>query len=105
MSDVIVVPSENQETITDWQEKTFGRVSVQRAFARFKEEVEELEWCIDSSDHTASSVNECADVLITLYAVVQALGGDLHAAVDEKMKINRERKWRVNGDGTGQHVK
>ena len=30
-------------------------------------------------------------------------GFDLNAAVEAKMAINRQRKWKLSGDGTGQH--
>ncbi len=48
---------------------------------------------------------EAADVLIVLYGVAHMLGFDLHAEVEKKMAINRARKWKANGDGTGYHVK
>jgi hypothetical protein len=31
------------------------------------------------------------------------MGFDLTAAVAEKMEINRNRRWVMNGDGTGHH--
>lgn len=48
---------------------------------------------------------EAADVLIVLYGVAGMRGFDLHAEVDQKMAINRARKWAARGDGTGYHVK
>ena len=48
---------------------------------------------------------EAADVLIVLYGVAYVLGFDLHVEVGKKMVINRTRKWKANGDGTGYHVK
>jgi hypothetical protein len=35
----------------------------------------------------------------------EALGGDLHDAVQKKMAINRTRKWKLSGDGHGYHVR
>lgn len=48
---------------------------------------------------------EAADVLITLYALAHERGFDIHEHVGAKMKINRSRRWKANGDGTGYHVK
>ena len=52
---------------------------------------------------------EAADVMIMLYRLAQQQDFDLQACVDAKMLINRARKWRQCGDGTGykagtQHV-
>jgi hypothetical protein len=48
---------------------------------------------------------EAADVLIVLYGLAGMRGFDLHAEVDRKMAINRARRWRANGDGTGYHIR
>lgn len=48
---------------------------------------------------------EAADVLIVLYGIAGMRGFDLHAEVDRKMAINRARRWKANGDGTGYHIK
>ena len=98
---------ENQKTINDWSIKTFGPVkNMQKSIDRMVEEVNELqdqaEVDIDDFDKIS---NECADILITLYQVATTFGFDLHACVDHKMQINRARKWKLNGDGTGQHIK
>lgn len=52
-----------------------------------------------------SLADEAADVLIVLYGMAALYGFDLHAEVDRKMEINRDRKWIANGDGTGRHVR
>lgn len=49
--------------------------------------------------------SEAADVVIVLYGVAGINGFDLHKAVDAKMRVNRARKWNLNGDGTGYHIK
>ena len=99
---------ENQKTITEWANKTFGYPSRQRSIDRMLEEVEELK-NIESEGNDPDSFekvsNECADILITLYQVANTFGFNLHACVDHKMQINRARKWKIAGDGTGQHVK
>ena len=48
---------------------------------------------------------EAADVAIVLYGVAHIKGFDLQAEIDRKMAINRARRWKANGDGTGYHVK
>jgi hypothetical protein len=37
--------------------------------------------------------------------IVEKLGGDLRVAVDDKMEINRARKWKLDSSGHGYHVK
>jgi len=99
--------SETQKTISVWAVKTFGYSTVERSIARMVEEVEELKKVDLFNDrHSFDDIsNECADILIMLYQVAFVVGFDLHACVDHKMEINRVRKWKIAGDGTGQHVK
>lgn len=94
---------ETQKTICEWAEETFGPCSADTAFFRCAEEFSELEnyFELDGRDW-GRAIEECADVLITLYRVAECLGEDLHAAVNRKMAINRNRKWKVSG-GVGQH--
>lgn len=100
---------ENQKTISEWAVKTFGYSTGKRSIDRMIEEVEELkEIDIDkdiSGVHFDKVSNECADILITLYQVASTFGFQLDQAVDHKMDINRHRKWKIAGDGTGQHIK
>ena len=96
---------ETQKTINEWAIKTFGYPTEERAIARMLEEVEELK-NIDVKDYNKSFdeiSSECADILITLYQVANVFSFDLHTCVDYKMQINRARKWKIAGDGTGQH--
>jgi NTP pyrophosphatase (non-canonical NTP hydrolase) len=94
---------ENQSTITKWQLETFGKISLFAAFKRARKEWRELQDKIDAHAKTIDLVDEAADVVIVLYAFAEAMGLDLHEAVDRKMAINRSREWVLNGDGTGQH--
>jgi NTP pyrophosphatase (non-canonical NTP hydrolase) len=48
---------------------------------------------------------EMADCEIVLRVLAQRRGVDLQAEVDRKMAVNRSRRWAVDGDGTGYHVK
>ena len=58
---------------------------------------------IRAKDH-AEAGREAADVAILLHRLVALMGSDLSAEVDAKMQINRARKWKAAGDGTGGHV-
>jgi NTP pyrophosphatase (non-canonical NTP hydrolase) len=97
-------PDETQESIHKWAHDTFGELKdLDTIFDRFLQEVEELESKIDRRKlHEAKM--ECADVLIILYQVAQKLKFSLREAVNEKMIINRNRKWKLHGDGTAQHI-
>lgn len=84
--------AETLETIAEWCEATFGPVDLPRIAERANEEMQELL-------AEPSKVEEAADVLIVLSRYP-----DLWKAVERKMKINRARKWRLMGDGTGYHI-
>ena len=91
---------ETQASISTWATKTFGKpANLELIVDRFLEEVKELQ-----SGTLEDLTDECADCLIVLYQVAETAGFDLQDAVDEKMKINRARKWNTNGDGVGQHI-
>lgn len=99
---------ETQKTICDWADRTFGfPKSLEVSIKRMLEEVEELK----GIDYKSSVTNlekvadECADIYITLVRVMGTIGYDLHSCVNHKMQINRARKWKRNGDGTGKHIK
>jgi NTP pyrophosphatase (non-canonical NTP hydrolase) len=59
--------------------------------------------CID--DHNRSAGYSLQQIYYFLEKFCQALGGDLHVAIAEKMKINRQRTWRDDGSGCSYHVK
>jgi NTP pyrophosphatase (non-canonical NTP hydrolase) len=98
---------ENQRTVFEWAEKTFGRCSPQIAIDRMFEEIDELAAYREEPTTRKDAVamrGECADVIITMYRVAEMLDFDLHAAVDSKMSLNRDRKWRTTPHGVGYHV-
>jgi len=119
--------SENQQTVFAWMQETFPGMDPNspRKSIRLLEECIEL--CIVSGaqyseieDAVVSVLEkevlnkgfkpekipgEVADVLIVLYGVAGMRGIDLNVEVDKKMVINRARKWKANGDGTGYHIK
>lgn len=102
---------ETQKTISEWGCKTFGYPkSAKSVIDRMLEEVEELKKLSDAQntsfeDLSEKMADECADIHIMLCHVMSTLGFDLQACVDHKMEINRSRKWKITGDGVGQHVK
>lgn len=101
---------ETQQTISDWATNTFGYPkSIKIVVDRMIKEVNELEE-LSNINYTNElmlddMVDECADIYIVLCQVMNTIGYDLHSCVDHKMQINRARKWKLNDDGTGQHIK
>ena len=101
---------ETQRTISDWATNTFGYPkSIKIVVDRMIKEVNELEE-LSNINYTNElmlddMVDECADIYIVLCQVMNTIGYDLHSCVDHKMEINRARKWKLNQDGTGQHIK
>lgn len=83
---------ETFESIAAWCEETFGPVEYGRIAERANEEMKEL---LENPTNTV----EAADVLIVLSRYP-----NLWQAVEQKMAVNRARKWRLMGDGTGYHV-
>jgi len=98
---------ETQKTISEWATETFGYpASPQIIIDRMFQEVRELR-NVDYLDvmNFDKVSDECADIYIVMCQVANIFGFDLHACVDHKMQINRARKWKLAGDGTGQHIK
>lgn len=87
------VEAETWESINQWCDDTFGPATVPQIIARAKEEFDELE------EPGANHAIEAADVVICLCRIP-----GFAEALQEKMAINRKRKWRLTGDGTGYHI-
>lgn len=85
---------ETWETINQWCDDTFGRATIPDIIKRAKEEFDELE--LPGADHAI----EAADVVICLCRIP-----GFAEALQRKMAINRARKWRTDGKGTGYHIK
>lgn len=104
---------ETPKTISEWGVETFGYPkNIETIVHRMLKECKELEELmgdkyknIGTVYHCERIADECADIYIVMCQVMHTLGYDLHACVDHKMEINRHRKWKLNGDGTAQHVK
>lgn len=95
---------ETSHTIREWGDATFGEARDLTALvARARGEMDELEQALRAGDH-AEAGREAADVVILLHRLAAILGHDLNEQVDAKMQVNRARKWKAAGDGTGGHV-
>lgn len=96
---------ETQETITAWAQATFGEPPTPCALvARLNEEMAELVSVAAQVFYSVDDmVSECADVYIVLCQITAWYGRSLQAAVDQKMRVNRARKWKVTSEGLGQH--
>lgn len=91
--------TETFDTIRQWAEDTFGPITTYRAFTRASEEYHELWDAVE--DHNYLEIpNEAADVIICLLRIPGAA-----AEVQRKMQVNRQRTWKLMGDGTGYHIK
>ena len=67
--------------------------------------VDECSELLHAQHHAKGDIaGECADILILLLDVAFLNGVDLQSAFEEKMEINRNRKWDKK-QGTLKHVK
>jgi hypothetical protein len=89
--------SETFKSIQQWAWDTFGRADPGRTFNRAWEEWLELEQEVWRADPN-NAPEEAADVIITLLNLE-----GVPEAIERKMAVNRARKWKVMGDGTGYH--
>lgn len=98
---------ETQESVCAWASSTFGPTTLWASISRYLLEAKELETlCVPRNGviWRDKLPEEIADCVITLYRVCEELGVSLAEEVDKKMAINRSREWKLNGDGTGQHL-
>ena len=99
-------PVETQGTIHTWADSVLGPGAPQSIARRLTEEFGELMEALaaDPLAKLASTHEEAADVGILLMRFASVSGFHLPAKINEKMAVNRKRKWVSSGDGTGQHV-
>jgi NTP pyrophosphatase (non-canonical NTP hydrolase) len=111
--------NETQWSISMWAERTFGQLRNFNAVAiRTNLEMAELLRAADALDNAvrdgrqedygklkAALAEEGADVIITMMRIFSTLGVDYRQEINKKMMINRKRKWALDGNGTGQHVR
>lgn len=98
--------SETQSGISKWADETFGPSgSNARVAARANEEMAELLRALTADDNHPKAAEEAADIVIVLYRLASRIGVDLHAEIDRKMAVNRERVWNLDKTGHGYHVR
>ncbi|MBV9125627.1 MAG: nucleotide pyrophosphohydrolase [Planctomycetes bacterium] len=96
---------ETQRTISDWARETFGEPKSNLSVAiRANEEMAEMLACLNRDDGDQHAAEEAADIIITLAVMFDRLGIDMVAEINRKMRINRERQWRLDGQGHGYHL-
>ncbi len=96
--------TETSQTIRAWGDAIFGAPQDLTALVRrARVEMDELEQAIREGD-MAEAGREAADVVILLHRLSGILGMELSEQVDAKMMVNRARKWKSAGDGTGGHI-
>lgn len=98
---------EQFEAITQWQKETFKTATPLSMIAHLRQEVNELE--SDIQNHIDNRHLEYADCFILLFGAAFRDGmtyEDICAAINEKMVINRFRKWgEPDADGVVNHIK
>lgn len=98
------MPQESSAAIALWAESTFGKVhALETLVTRAEKKLLELRAAVDASQEPHRIGHEAADVVILLHRLAALLGYELDVLVDEKMAINRRRRWQPSGDGVGQH--
>lgn len=96
---------ENQTSISAWADRTFGSAGSNISVAaRANKEMAELITKLANDDGDPAAIEECADIVIVLMRLADRNGRSLALAIDQKMTVNRSRKWRLDGHGHGQHV-
>lgn len=128
MSQAIHETHETQQSIWDWINETFPGTDPNSPRKSLRALEEMVELCLasgatpeqigaavyrsigDQAPHEKRPLpdkipSEAADVVIVLSGLAAMRGINLQAEIDKKMAINRARKWKANGDGTGYHVK
>jgi hypothetical protein len=96
---------ETSETIAKWADRTFGEVESNFSiWERANLEFQELRFKLMVDDGHPDAACEVADVVLVLDRMLHRLGRDLLVERDEKMRINRARRWRMTSTGHGQHI-
>lgn len=90
-----------QKEITNWHKATFPEATRENVVNKAKEELSELMAELDDyvphEVRLENVIEESADVVIIISALLGRLGVNLNAAVRDKMNINKKRKWSADG--------
>lgn len=96
---------ETSASIAQWADATFGPVeSNMSIWKRADTEFQELRLKLTEDDTHPRAAEEAADVCIVLDRLVHRLGSDMMQERQRKMATNRARRWKLIGDGHGQHI-
>ena len=94
--------NELQKALYIWASKQFKGQPISGKFSHLRKEINELE--ADQKD-----VMEYADCYMLLMDIASNNGillSDIHTAAQEKLEINKIRKWgKQNKDGSVEHVR
>lgn len=96
--------SETAFSISKWAFQEFGQGPLSNYGLRALREMVELVIELQKGD-LEKAKEELSGVDICLDRLSFNLDHDRRAGVDAKMKVNRARKWKSNGDGTGSHIR
>lgn len=99
-------------SITKWQDKTFPEATADSKMKHLKEELEEVQDAYNKKftdfDYHEMTL-EFADCFLLLYGCAAKCGMDYEEicdAIDEKMRINKSRKWgKPDENGVVKHIK
>ena len=95
---------ETIESVSKWANETFGPTTPEATLNRAMQEMEELYELVNHANPCSVTQNdvvkEAADVCITLYRYIYLVDPE---AINKKMAVNRARKWKITGEGVGQH--
>lgn len=91
-------------SVGEWAQQTFGTPTPMRAALRANTEMAEMLVAVNTNLPVDKQMEEAADVVIVLAQFARSHGKNLWDAVENKMRTNRARTWKVAADGTGQHV-
>lgn len=98
---------EQFNSVCEWQRETFPAGTALSKTHHLMEEVDELGMDILLGDEPAAR-HELADCFILLFGIADRLGlshEDVCEAIEDKMKINRARKWGTpDVNGVVKHV-
>jgi hypothetical protein len=94
------------KAISKWQQETFGQATALSKVAHLEQEVEELRAAIEYD--LPEKHLEYADCFILLFGSAASDGMDydmICEAINEKMAINRQRKWgNPDANGVVNHI-
>ncbi len=95
-----------QAAVTHWADRTFGQAqNPTRVAIRANEEMAELLRKCSYNAPAEEIAEEIADVFIVLMRLCSVLERDIEREVERKMAINETRRWTVDGQGHGHHVR